>query len=294
MLALSVTFLAAIYLYGPNLLSRWILSFVAPQKGVPSNRGEEVTRAVLWASIPLAIAIAWVWFRGTLLLWGNWSAVDNVYVCLSSTCSGADRTNLPANLRGVLGMNFSLILREYLVVLAGAGVFGLLIRNFSRLRRRMRSPWQRELLARLVTPQIAEWHVWLSDMLLLEDNLTVVVDVLTKNETLYQGAVGKRTLGTDGSLQALTLSQPRRFLRDEFKKARADDPAVEREAFWRLIPGDIFILLGNDIINMNVHYVRPDTRPAPGQLTSDDRNFLRSMTGQIAPAAIPSSPPPNS
>jgi preprotein translocase subunit SecE len=301
MLVLAVTFLAAVYLYGPNLLARWIVSFVAPQKSAPTNRGEEITHAVLWASIPLGLAIFWVWSRNVLPRWGHWATVDNVYVCFNGPCSGADRTNFPASLRGVLGMNWSLLWREYLVVVAGAAVFSLLIRNFGWLRRHTASPALRVLLARLVTPRIADWHIWLSDMLLPEEGLTVVVDVLTKNQTLYQGTVGKKTpasdgslqaltLDSDGSLQALTLSSPRRYLRDEYRKALAANPAAEREAFWRPIPGDIFILLGSDIINMNVHYVKPETKPAPGQLTQDDRSFLRDLTSQVPDF----SPPPNS
>jgi hypothetical protein len=252
MLALAVSFLAALYLLGPDLMSRWIIGFVAPRKSAPTNRGEEVTRAVLWAAIPLALAVFWVWQRGVLGMWGRWSAVDNIYACLSTTCTGADRTNLWSSLRGFLGMNYSLLWREYVLVVAGAIAFCVLIANFGRLRRRLSKPSSREALALLITPQIADWHVWLSDMLLPEADVDLVADVLTKNGTLYQGTVGKKILGSDGVLQTLTLISPRRFLRDDYKAAKERDGKAERSAFWREIPGSVFIILGTDIINLNL------------------------------------------
>ncbi len=285
MLTLAVTFLVALYLLGPDLVSRWIIGFVAPRRSVPVNRGEQITRAVLWAAIPLLAASLWVWKRGVMGQWGHWSAVDNVYACLSSTCTGADRTNLSGSLRGFVGMNFSLLWREYLLVVLGALAFTQLIVHFAALRRMGKSMWYREGLASLVTSQLVDWHVWLSGMLLPEDGLTLVADVLTRSGTLYQGTVGKRTLGADGSLQTLTLTMPRRFLRDDFHAAALEaekaGKTADREAFWREIPGNIFILMGSDITNLNILYVRAQTQPPTGALSAADRDQIRRIMHQI-------------
>ncbi len=283
MLAVAVSFLAALYLLGPDLLSRSILGFVAPRKSAPSNRGEEVTRAVLWAAIPLALAVLWVWRRGVLGRWGRWSAIDNVYACLSSTCSGADRTNLWGSLRGFIGMNYSILWREYLLVVIGSVIFCFLIAKYGSLRRHLHRPFYREALAFLVTPLIADWHVWLSNMLLPDVGLSLVADALTKNGTLYQGTVGKRILGNDGSLQTLTLVAPRRFLREDYKAATENGKTADREAFWRPIPGNVFIVMGSDIINLNIFYVRETTKIAAREMTVEDKDRIRKITELIRP-----------
>ena len=252
MLALAVSFLAALYLLGPDLISRSIIGFVAPRKSASRNRGEEVTRAVVWAVVPLALSIAWVRHSSTLTRWGSTSAVDNVYACLGNACSGADRANLWPSLRAFLGMNYSLLWREYLLVVTAAVCVCLLIVNFGRLRSHIARPLFREALALLITPLIADWHVWLSGMLLPERDLALVADVLTRNGTLYQGMVGKKILDPDGALETLTLIAPRRFLREDYKAAGS---TARRDEFWRSIPGSVFIVLGSDIVNLNLFYV---------------------------------------
>jgi hypothetical protein len=281
MLALAVTFLAALYLLGPDLLSRTVIGLIAPRKSAPSNRGEEITRAVLWAVLPLAFAILWVRQRGVLLMWGRWSAVDNLYVCLSGTCSAQDRAHIWDSLRAFTGMNFSLLWREYLLVILEAGCFSGLIVNYGSLRRRLKRRRYRELLAVLITPQIADWHVLLSDMLLPEPDLSLVADVLTRNGTLYQGSIGDKTLNSDGSLQTLTLVAPRRFVRDDFKKAVEADPKIDREKYWHSIPGNLFVILGVDIVNMNILYVRKTTKPPSGAVNPAEKMQIQKITNRI-------------
>ncbi len=278
MLALTVSFLAALYLLGPDLISRTIIGFVAPRRPASANRGEEISRAVFWAVIPLGMAILWVIHTPSLRVWGDSNTVINVYACLSTTCGGADRANLWPSVRGFLGMNFSLLWREYLLVVLGAIMACILIANFGRIRRRLKHPFLRELLAQAVTPMLADWHVWLSDMLLPEGDLTLIADVLTRNGMLYQGAVDKKVLAADGSLQTLTLVSPRRFLREEYKeKGRPDN----RNSFWRQIPGSVFILLASDIVNLNIFYVRKVVEPPGGEPSTEEQDQLQKIRARL-------------
>ncbi len=278
MLALAVSFLAALYLLGPDLISRTIIGLVAPRRPASPNRGEEISRAIFWAVIPFSLAIFWVIHTPSLRVWGDSATVINVYACLSTTCSGADRANLWPSVRGFLGMNYSLLWREYLLVVLGAIAACLLIVNFARIRRRLKHPLLRELLAQAVTPILADWHVWLSGMLLPEDDLTLVADVLTKNGMLYQGAVDKKVLAPDGSLQTLTLVSPRRFLREEYKeKGRPDN----RDSFWREIPGSVFILLASDIVNMNIFYVRKVVAPPKGEPSTEEQDQIQKIRSRL-------------
>ena len=236
-------------------------------------------RAVLWAAVPLTLAGVWVWKRHVLERWGHWSAVDNVFICLGGNCSGADRRNLWPSLRGVAGMNWSLLWREYLLVIVGALLLAWFTVEFGSLRRRVTSPRLRLMFASVVTSQLADWHVWLSDMLLPEEGLELMADVLTKNGTLYEGRVGRRTIGPDGSLQTIVLDQPRRFQSAEYTEARKDGgDSVQRAEFWREIPGSTFIILGTDIVNMNLLYVRPEASP---RVSGGDIEQILRITSQV-------------
>jgi hypothetical protein len=281
MLTLAVTFLATLYLLGPDLLVRWVIGFAAPRRTAPTNRGEELMRAVLWAAVPLSFASLWVWKRHILTRWGHWSAVDNVFICLGGNCSSTDRANLWPSLRGVAGMNWSLLWREYLIVLLGASLLAWFTVNFARLRRRVSNPKLRLIFASIITSQLADWHVWLSDMLLPEDGLELVADVLTKNGTLYEGRVGKRTIGADGSLQTISLDQPRRFQTAEHAEAKKLQPDVKRDDFWREIPGNTFIILGSDIVNVNLFYVRREVTWVPRRVLSNDVEFILKITKDV-------------
>lgn len=269
MLAVSITFLIAAYVLGPDLLSRLVLSFVVPRRSVTQSRGEEVTRAVLWVTLPLGMVIVWVRWHHVLSMWGNWCDLETVASGLySTTFFDAHHQQFYDSLYSVLGMNASLLLRLYALVFLFAVLIDIAILRYRWLRSILKPRWAKSILATLILPRVSEWHILLSDMLLPADDVTLAVDVLTKSGTLYQGAVQDRVLGTDGSLQSLTLSDPRRFLRDEFKKAKDGDRSTKTDTFWRIIPSKLFVILGTDIASINVRY--PPKRPTSVSLTQLD------------------------
>jgi hypothetical protein len=123
-------------------------------------------------------------------------------------------------------------------------------------------------------------------MLLPTEDVMLEVDVLTKNGTLYQGGVQDRMIGPDGSLQSLTLADPRRFLREEFHRERAEDVNAPADYFWRRIPGKLFVILGTDIASVNVRYTprRPDTPPlARPDLSEQDLTTIRTLLSKLKP-----------
>lgn len=70
MIALVATFLVATYVVGPDLLARWVLSFVVPRKNLVLSKSEEITQGVLWSIVPFGIAwsfrhIGWLSFPPT-------------------------------------------------------------------------------------------------------------------------------------------------------------------------------------------------------------------------------------
>ncbi len=285
MLALSLTFLAATFILGPDLLSRWILSFVVPRRSLSQNRGEEVMRAIVWAAGPLALVILWTWVGHTLASWGSWGDVRVVSSGLYSSSFFDGHTDAFFRaLPRVLGMVGSLLWRLYLIVLVCAVALDVAILRYSRLRSMLKPQWAKSLLASVVLPRVSEWHVLLSDMLLPTAEVYLGVDVLTKSGTLYEGEVQDRMLGADGSLQTLTLAGVRRFSRDAFHKALELDGSVRREDFWRNVPGELFVILGSDIASLNVRY-EPKRAGASGftlELSKDEAESVRSLLSKLS------------
>ena len=70
MLAITVSLLTAIYLLGPDFVSRLILAFVVPRRTIQQSKSEEIARAVLTALIPLVLAVLWTAWHRTVV-WQN-------------------------------------------------------------------------------------------------------------------------------------------------------------------------------------------------------------------------------
>jgi len=255
-LALLVSLLIALYLLGPDLISRWILAFVVPRKTLVQSRGEEITRAILWAAIPLAAAIAWAIAAGSLRHAGQLSDIQTVFSGLySDRYFEANQAAFFVSVHNFFWMNLCLLWRLYALVILIAILFNGIIRRY-RIWSSSRSRWVRHFLTFIILPRISEWHVLLSEMLLPAGPFVLTADVLTRNNTLYQGLVKDKMLNPDGSLHAVTLANPRRFLRDEFHTAQSANPEIDSADFWKSIPGNLFVILGSDIVNLNLKYIR--------------------------------------
>jgi hypothetical protein len=280
-LALAFTFSVVLFVLGPDLVSRWVLGFLVPRRSLSQNKGEEVTRAVLWVAGPLFIVWGWVDIRHVLGLWGNWNDVQVVASGLySGTYFDANTHSFFQSLPRVAGMYYSLFWRLYVIVLIFALILNVAIARFRWLRNFLKPRWAKTALATIVLPRVSEWHVLLSDMLLPIDDVSLAVDVLTKSGILYQGGVQDRMLASDGSLQSLTLSDPRRFLRDDFRKAKDFDPQTKTEKYWRPIPGKLFVILGSDIASVNVRYP-PKSALTRLELSTEELETVRRLLSKL-------------
>ena len=120
-------------------------------------------------------------------------------------------------------------------------------------------------------------------MLLPSKNLVLSADVLTKNGTLYQGVVKDKMLNSDGTLNSVTLASPRRFLRDQFQKKKDDSPTTKVNDFWHNIPGNLFIIMGTDITNLNLRYVRENLLAY--EPSTEEIEILRRLLGRLTEPA---------
>jgi hypothetical protein len=277
MLTLLVTFLVTAYLLGPELLARFLFGLVVPRRNLILSKSEEFTRAILWAILPLSLAICFALLTHGLRRSGSLADVRTVFECLySERLFEAHTDQFFRSLRSFAWMNVWLLSPLYAVDLVLSIALNLYVMHF--LYWQGAGWWKR--LARvsfeyLTVPRIAEWHLRLSGMLLPGPDFELHVDVLTKANALYQGRVQDKSLNADGSLQSLSIASPRRFLRTDYEAKRAKWPATESSGFWQEIEGNLFVVLGSDIANLNLRYLDID-----GTLASEDKDFFRKIAAR--------------
>jgi hypothetical protein len=279
-LPLLLTTLLALYVLGPDLVSRWILGFVVPRRAVIQSKSEEVARAILWSLIPLAFAWFWAIHLGNLLRCGGGHELSTLFSGLySESFFTAHRSAFFAAATAFFWMNWCLLWRLYLMVVLGAVALTFVIRNYGRIRR-MLDHRQRlqNLLATVVLPRVSDWHVLLSGMLLPSRDLRIFVDVLARSGNLYQGRLADKTLGPDGMLVTVTLAEPSKFRREQYVEDRKTQPSLQSDAYWKRIPGEMFLILAADITTINVRYVQSTiTRETAPEII----DALRDLLGKL-------------
>jgi hypothetical protein len=278
-LALLVSFLIAVYLLGPNLIARWAADLVVFRKTRAESHAEEVARSIIGAAIPLVLAIAWARWSGALWSSGTQRDVETVFSALQSdNFFQAHHQQFFSSLYAFSWMNYAILWRLYLIVLMASALRVAIVLNYNRVWRRLHRRWMRTLLATIV-PRISEWDLLFSDMLLPEGSFRIMADVLTRTGGLYQGTVQDRMLNADGSLQSITLSNPRRFERSEFRKRKAEDLETVSDEFWFNIPGNLFIVMASDIANLNLRYIR--RKPLSFQPSDEEREVLTRLLDRL-------------
>ena len=277
MIALISTFLVAAYFLGPDLFSRWILGFVVQRRNITQSKSEEITRGVMWAIIPLFAA--WVLRHvGPLALPPN-SRID-IQMFFSGLYSDSffkeHQQDFFAAAGSFLWLNACILFRLYFIILLSAILLDVLIIKYGSVRHHLTSSAKKSkalarvctpalrLLSTLVLPRISEWHVILSPFLLPSTEMNIGVDILTKTGVVYSGALEDKAIGSDGNLLTLTLREPKRFRRDQYLEDLKKLPVPEIETYWKPIPGNLFVIMGSDIANINVRHLPANLRQFSG------------------------------
>jgi hypothetical protein len=278
-LALLVSFLIAVYLLGPDLISRWAADLVVFRKTRVQSHAEEVARSIIGAVVPLVVAFLWARWSGALGRTGTHDDLETVFSSLQSDHFFQTHcAQFFTSLRVFFWMNFVILWRLYALVVLLSIARIVIVLNYNRIWRKLHKRWMRTLLATIV-PRISEWDLLFSDMLLPEGSFCIMADVLTKTGGLYQGAIQDRMLNNDGSLQSITLANPRRFERAEFHKAKAEDIETVSDEFWFNIPGNLFIVMASDIANLNLRYIR--RKPLSFQPSDEEREVLTRLLDRL-------------
>lgn len=287
MLTLVVTVLATAYFVVPELLSRFVLGFFFVRKTMRVPKSEELMRGAFWALVPLIVAWRCRNICGFTI---PQQSRDSGKLIFSALYTDKIFSNDPQAFFKAVTIftraNLCLLGRTYLVVIAGSLLLGILARNFGLVRSLVRPyPKVSKVLHRLVLPQISEWHIALSTMLLANPKQYAIgVDVLTDDGTLYRGSVEEKIIDADGKLQTLILGSPERFLRTDFVRDRSAYEGREMkeqevkpvsQSYWRKIPGELFLLSGDSIKSVNVRHV--DLKKITSVKADDDKELLNVL-----------------
>src|SRR5579884_2663102 len=161
MFALTLTLLTAVFVLGPELISRSLIGIVVPRRNIQQTKSEEITRAALVAVLPLLVAVLWVRLSHAVV----WSSVDSdVRTYFSAIVSQGFLDSHTAEFfqatKTVLRISWAIAWRLYVVLVGYFGLIDLLIiyygevRNLKWMRKHL---FWRNVLATFVLPRISEW-----------------------------------------------------------------------------------------------------------------------------------------
>ncbi len=281
MLTLVVSLTVAVFLLGPELLSRWVFGFAVERRNLVQTRGEEITRALIWASVPWLVTSFWLFFDPRVQLPGSAEDWKVFFSAVYSESFYREHTSeFFRSFHAVRWTAFIVAWRLYLADLLLSSVIALSLRNFAYLSSNAIFRPLVWVLKKVVLSRVATWHLLLSGMLLPSPDHQLHADVLLKNGVMYQGRVRDKTLANDGTLQTLTLADPRRFLRDQFQPVKAKWPKTSAAPYWRAIPGNMFVLLASEISNLNLRYLEPIVS-AKAALSTDEQDVAKEILSRL-------------
>lgn len=276
MIAVAVSLLFALYVLGPDALSRFVLGLTLPRRNVILSKSEEVSRALIWAVA--SFGLAYLWSRSTGALSAVWHPAS-LRTCFSGLYSERffeeNRASWFASLHDVFWINWCLLWRLYAVTVVLSLGLTFLTHYYGWLRNRIPGAWLRAVFAGLVLPRVAQWHVLLSKVLLADRSLSIHLDILTNADKLYQGRFIDKALGADGTLISVTLADPRRFDRDTYSALKAEGAKPDSADFWKQIPTNVFVVMASGIHTINLRY-RPSS-PSMQPLKAGSPELLRLL-----------------
>lgn len=283
MLTLVFSLTAAVFLLGPELVSRWVFGFAVERRNLVQTRAEEVTRALIWASVPWSVTLLWLWLDHSLRLPAASSDWRTLFSGLYSEKFYQEHTQeFFSSFHAVRWTAFEVAWRLYLTDFLLSSILAFSLSNFAYLNSK---PILRPLvwlLNKVVLSRVATWHLLLSGMLLPSTKHELHADVLLKNGVMYRGRVREKTLTNDGALQSLVLADPHRFLREAFEEHRKEWPAASSSGYWKPIPGNMFIVVAPEISSLNLRYLEPIVSPeAP--LSTQEQELAKALLGRLRP-----------
>lgn len=307
MLALTLTLITAVYIFGPELLSRYILGWVVPRRAIQQTSSEEISRAILTAAVPLCLAVSWVTLRH-VVAWDAITTDVHTYTAgiVSQKFFDEHTAQFFSAAKTVLTVFWAVAWRLYALLIIYAVIIDIVIYYYGEIRNSQwmaKHPRWRSVLAIFVLPRISVWHTLLKSVS-HKKSVDIRVDIITSRDALYRGTIEDLLLTKDGELSGLLLTTPLRYQRekylDDLKKysERLTDqlPITQSKPhsdnYWKPIPGHAFLIRSDHIETINLRsYERDDQELLErlGQIFNMPLSTARRRSGTAAKTKSPQS-----
>lgn len=270
MIALMASALLGLYIFVPYVIFHTLCSFFVRLKKSQRTKTEEIVQGVFVAGLPFVLTTILFWsgsiggsFVPFPMVDSHVQKVIDYHAVFTAAYSDHYFTDHQAESWGALkrvckrqldflAWNYSLLGLETLV-------FILLVRWYGKWKDNWFYGW---FASRVLLPAVSEWHVLLTDFNFpAQENRSVEVDALSKDNLLYRGSVADHFLGVNGELSGLLLRDAQRYQYDRLKDDRQAKIIKSTDQYWKSIPGGgTFYLPGDNIASLNIRYPQPKTQ----------------------------------
>jgi hypothetical protein len=263
--ALAASLLITLYLLVPSSLFRLFFGFFVPLRSFARTRGEELFQAVASVFIPICLTSILVWTvspfkRYPLGFIDTTQARSADYKLVASALyseaifkENGDAFWKALN-RTELRQGRFLIWYYFFVLIEGVLV-GVLSISYPMLAG---SRSYKVAAKHVLLPNISAWHLLLTPFFFQDKRTVVWVDILCADDTLYQGRVIDHSVDKEGQLAGIIVTDAKRYDRQAYLKEKEKSTSgVNKNEYWRSIPGAKLYLFADKILNLNLSYEGP-------------------------------------
>ncbi len=267
MIAVAASVLLTLYLLIPSSIFRWIFGFYVPLRSFVRTRGEEIFQGVMSVVFPLALTLILVWtippfdkypfnFPDTSQIRrADYKMVVSALYSEGVFTQSGDAFWKALTRTGRRQGRF--LVWYYLLIIAEGFLVGKLSVSYPKLTGHRWYKWTAE---QVLLPNISEWHVLLTPFFFQDKSTIVRADILCVDGTLYRGRVVQHSLAKEGQLAGVIITEAKRYARDAYLKDKEKGP-VNKEDYWRTIPGAKLYIFAEKILNLNLAYEGPEPTP---------------------------------
>jgi hypothetical protein len=267
MIALIASALLGLYVFAPYVIFHTLCSFFVRLKKSQRTKTQEIVQGVFVAGLPFALTTILFWtgsVGGSCVLFpivdshvrkaGDYHAVFTA--AYSDHYFAEHQTETWEALGRVWRRQADFLAWNYTFLCIETLCFIYLVRRYGAWKDNRLYGW---FASRVLLPAVSEWHVMLTDFNFpAQEQRSVEVDAMSKDDILYRGNVVDHFLGPNGELSGLLLNGAQRYDRDKLKDDRKANIIKATDRYWRPIAGDgNFYLPGDNIASLNIRYPLP-------------------------------------
>jgi hypothetical protein len=294
MIALVASALLGLYIFAPYIIFHRICSFFIRLKKFERSKTDEVVVGIVVAGLPFALTLLLSWsglIGGSLVPFPIddthlQKVVDYRTVFTAAYSEHYFTEHQPESweaLKRVCKRQADFLAWNYAFLLGETSLFIALVSQFGKWKTFKPYAW---LASRVLLPTVSEWHVLLTDFNFPpEQERSVEVDVMSKDDILYRGEVLEYFLSANGQLSGLLLHGTERFQYEKLKEDRkSKQPKRNIQEYWRPIAGaGNFYIPAENVASLNIRY--PSAKVTREQ-------FIKDLVQRLFNAKVEAIPTP--